>query len=101
MHLNKNITIYQKRRDLWIFEKGSPLFSLSWKKDESVRINDLTCAIKVDGKYPGEKVNDGEFFPASYDKPHVFNLLSNWKFSRESIRVLYILALCTYILFRV
>ena len=39
--------------------------------------------IKVDGQYPGEKVNDGEFFPASYDKPHAFNLLSNWKFSRR------------------
>ncbi len=39
--------------------------------------------IKVDGQYAEEKVNDGEFFPASYDKPHAFNLLSNWKFSRR------------------
>lgn len=39
--------------------------------------------IRVDGQYAEEKVNNGEFFPASYDKPHAFNLLSNWKFSRR------------------
>lgn len=39
--------------------------------------------IKVDGQYPGEKVNNGNYFPASYDKPHAVNLLSNWKFSRR------------------
>ena len=39
--------------------------------------------IKVDGEYTGETINDGEFYPASYDKPHAFNLLSNWKFSRR------------------
>lgn len=39
--------------------------------------------IKVDGPYAGETVNDGEFFPASYDKPHDFTVLSNWKFSRR------------------
>jgi hypothetical protein len=39
--------------------------------------------IKVDGPYKGETVNNGEFFPASYDKPHDFTVLSNWKFSRR------------------
>ncbi|MCG8309311.1 MAG: TonB-dependent receptor [Cytophagales bacterium] len=39
--------------------------------------------IQVDGKFPGESVNNGEFYPASFDKPHAFNLLSNWKFSRR------------------
>ncbi len=39
--------------------------------------------IKVDGQYSGESLNDGEFFPASYDKPHDFTVLSNWKFSRR------------------
>ncbi len=39
--------------------------------------------IKVDGQYSGETVNGGEFFPASYDKPHDFTVLSNWKFSRR------------------
>ncbi|MCK5280983.1 MAG: TonB-dependent receptor, partial [Cyclobacteriaceae bacterium] len=39
--------------------------------------------IKVDGNYAGETVNNGDFFPASYDKPHAVNLISNWKFSRR------------------
>lgn len=39
--------------------------------------------IKVDGEYIGETVNEGEFFPASYDKPHDFTVLGNWKFSRR------------------
>ncbi len=39
--------------------------------------------IKVDGQYNGETINNGEFFPASYDKPHDFTVISNWKFSRR------------------
>ena len=39
--------------------------------------------IQVDSEFKGESVNNGEFYPASFDKPHAFNLLSNWKFSRR------------------
>lgn len=39
--------------------------------------------IKVEGDYVGETINNGEFYPTSFDKPHAFNLLSNWKFSRR------------------
>jgi len=39
--------------------------------------------IKVDGEYVSETINNGEYYPASYDKPHSFNLLGNWKFSRR------------------
>ena len=39
--------------------------------------------IKVDSEFPGESINHGEYFPATYDKPHNFNVLSNFKFSRR------------------
>ena len=39
--------------------------------------------IQVEGDFREETVNNGEFYPASFDKPHAFNLLSNWKFSRR------------------
>jgi hypothetical protein len=39
--------------------------------------------IKVDSEYLSETINQGEFYPASYDKPHSLNVLSNWKFSRR------------------
>lgn len=39
--------------------------------------------IKIDGEHITETINNGEYYPASYDKPHSFNLLSNWKFSRR------------------
>jgi hypothetical protein len=39
--------------------------------------------IKLDSEYPGESINEGEFFPATYDKPHSFNALANFKFSRR------------------
>jgi hypothetical protein len=38
---------------------------------------------KVDGPYAEEKVNDGAFFPANYDKPHDFKLVMNTKLSRR------------------
>lgn len=39
--------------------------------------------IKAESKYSGESINNGEYFPASYDKPHNVNVLSNYKFSRR------------------
>ena len=39
--------------------------------------------IKVASEFKEETINNGEFYPASFDKPHAFNLLSNWKFSRR------------------
>jgi hypothetical protein len=39
--------------------------------------------IKVDSEYLSETINQGEFYPASFDKPHSLNVLTNWKFSRR------------------
>jgi len=39
--------------------------------------------IQVEGDFPSEIINNGDFFPASYDKPHSVNVLANWKFSRR------------------
>jgi hypothetical protein len=39
--------------------------------------------IKVDSEYLSERINQGEFYPASFDKPHSLNVLTNWKFSRR------------------
>ncbi|MBR9997941.1 MAG: TonB-dependent receptor, partial [Cyclobacteriaceae bacterium] len=39
--------------------------------------------IKVDSGYEEEIINNGEFYPANYDKPHAVNVLSNYRFSRR------------------
>ena len=39
--------------------------------------------IKIDSEFHGESINNGDYYPTSYDKPNAFNLLSNWKFSRR------------------
>ncbi len=33
--------------------------------------------------YPTETVNNGEYYPSSYDKPHAVNFIGNYKFSRR------------------
>lgn len=38
---------------------------------------------KIDSEFSVEKVNNGEYFPANYDKPHEFKFVSNYKFSRR------------------
>ncbi len=38
---------------------------------------------KIDGYYQEEQVNNGEYFPANYDKPHDFKLVSNYKITRR------------------
>ncbi|WP_346861367.1 carboxypeptidase-like regulatory domain-containing protein [uncultured Draconibacterium sp.] len=43
----------------------------------------LRTLIKSDSPYESEQVNDGEYFPANYDKPHNLNMLVNVKASRK------------------
>ncbi|HEY4788833.1 MAG TPA: TonB-dependent receptor, partial [Bacteroidales bacterium] len=39
--------------------------------------------LKVDGKFQDEKINNGEYYPADYDKPHDFNIVANYRHSRR------------------
>lgn len=39
--------------------------------------------IKVDSEYESDRINNGKYYPANYDKPHSINVLSNFKFSRR------------------
>ena len=39
--------------------------------------------LKVDGRFEDEKVNGGNYFPASYDKPHDFKMVANARLSRR------------------
>jgi hypothetical protein len=39
--------------------------------------------IQVTGDYPEEKINNGDYFPANYDKPHDLTMVGNYKFSRR------------------
>jgi hypothetical protein len=38
---------------------------------------------KVDGPFPSERINGGDYYPANHDKPHDFTLTGNYKFSRR------------------
>ncbi len=39
--------------------------------------------LKLDGDYKEEKVNQGEFFPSNFDKPHDFSLIANYKLTQR------------------
>ena len=39
--------------------------------------------IKLDSEFNEERVNDGEFFPSNYDKPHDFSVVANYKLTRR------------------
>ncbi|WP_268124436.1 carboxypeptidase-like regulatory domain-containing protein [Roseivirga pacifica] len=39
--------------------------------------------IKLDGTFEEETINDGDFFPTNYDKPHTINLVSNYEITRR------------------
>lgn len=39
--------------------------------------------LKVDGRFSEEKINNGNYYPANYDKPHNLNVVTNYKFSRR------------------
>lgn len=39
--------------------------------------------IQARGNYADETVNGGSYYPSNYDKPHAFNFIGNYKFSRR------------------
>lgn len=39
--------------------------------------------LQAKNTYPSETVNQGEYYPSSYDKPHALNFIGNYKFSRR------------------
>ncbi|MFY0625629.1 MAG: carboxypeptidase-like regulatory domain-containing protein [Reichenbachiella sp.] len=39
--------------------------------------------IQLDGGNPEETINAGQFYPTNYDKPHTFNMVANYKFTRR------------------
>lgn len=39
--------------------------------------------IKLDGQFNEQKVNNGEYFAANYDKPHDFSAILNYRFTRR------------------
>lgn len=38
--------------------------------------------IKVDSKYLIDQINQGDYFPSNYDKPHDFTIVANYRFSQ-------------------
>ena len=38
---------------------------------------------KFDGTYDEERINEGNYFPSNFDKPHNINLVTNYKFTRR------------------
>lgn len=43
----------------------------------------LRTFLQVDDPLAGETINNGDFYPANFDKPHIVNLVSNYKFSQR------------------
>lgn len=39
--------------------------------------------LKIDGKFADEKINNGQFYPSDYDKPHDLNVVVNYKYTRR------------------
>jgi len=39
--------------------------------------------VKLDSKFDSDKVNNGEYFPANYDKPHDLSAVLNYKFTKR------------------
>lgn len=39
--------------------------------------------VKLDSKFDSDKVNNGDYFPANYDKPHDISAVLNYKFTKR------------------
>ncbi len=39
--------------------------------------------LRLDDPIAGQTINDGKYYPANFDKPHIVNVISNYKFSHR------------------
>ncbi len=39
--------------------------------------------IKLDSEFPEETINNGDYFPSNFDKPHDLSIVANYKFTRR------------------
>ncbi|MBL7472181.1 TonB-dependent receptor [Robertkochia sediminum] len=39
--------------------------------------------LRLDSEFEEERVNDGEYFPSNFDKPHDLSMVANYKFTRR------------------
>ncbi|MBS1575033.1 MAG: TonB-dependent receptor [Bacteroidetes bacterium] len=39
--------------------------------------------LKLDDPIAGQTINEGKYYPANFDKPHIVNVISNYKFSHR------------------
>ena len=39
--------------------------------------------VQANGNFKEERINEGEFYPANFDKPHNLSVITNYKFSRR------------------
>ncbi|WP_299535310.1 TonB-dependent receptor [Ulvibacterium sp.] len=39
--------------------------------------------IRLDSEFPEERINNGEYFPANFDKPHDISLVTNYKLTKR------------------
>jgi hypothetical protein len=39
--------------------------------------------LQTQSSFASETINNGNYYPSNYDKPHAFNLISNYKFNRR------------------
>lgn len=39
--------------------------------------------IRLDSEFPEERVNNGDYFPSNFDKPHDFSIVANYKFTKR------------------
>ncbi|ETN95699.1 TonB-dependent receptor domain-containing protein [Zhouia amylolytica] len=98
---------YKKSKDILDFKVGAELFlnehvetevlqglgkaygvEFLLKKDEG-RLNGWVgysysrSFFKLDSQHAEERVNNGAYFPSNYDKPHNFNLVSNYRLTKR------------------
>ena len=39
--------------------------------------------IRLDSEFPEERINNGEYFPSNFDKPHDLSIVANYKFTKR------------------
>ena len=61
----------------WLLKKNSGKLTgwLSYTYSRSL--------VQANGTYQSERINDGEFYPSNYDKPHAVILIANYKVNRR------------------
>lgn len=83
LFLNENLETQLLPADGYSYGAEFALYKNKGKLTGNVNYTYSVTQRKTVDEFPEENINNGNYYPSNYDKPHIFNLTANYKLNKK------------------